>query len=114
MKEIQIEPGLKVLVSGNKYQVLKRLSITSVIVKDEFDNEKIVSIKDITPLKNQKPDRIYDALSAKNQKIAEERFDIIKPIIDAEIKDGSLIKEIAKKSNRHPATIYRWLNGNSA
>ncbi|MFN7703167.1 MAG: Mu transposase C-terminal domain-containing protein [Chryseotalea sp.] len=110
MKEIQIEPGLKVLVSGNKYQVLKRLSITSVIVKDEFDNEKIVSIKDITPLKNQKPDRIYDALSAKNQKIAEERFDIIKPIIDAEIKDGSLIKEIAKKSNRHPATIYRWLN----
>ena len=48
MKVTEIVPGLNVSVSGKRYQVVKRLDITTLIVKDEFDNEKIVSIQDIS------------------------------------------------------------------
>ena len=110
MKVTEIVPGLNVSVSGNRYQVVKRLDITTLIVKDEFDNERIVSIQDISISKLDKPRKIYEGLSKEDREIAESRFDIIKPIIDSPYKDGVLVRELAKKHNLNPTTLYRWIN----
>jgi putative transposase len=41
--------------------------------------------------------------------IAEARYEAIKPLLQGDLIDKTLLNDLAEKAGRHPATIYRWL-----
>ena len=60
--------------------------------------------------------KYLDSISDKDWKIAQERYSIIKPILDTEINSTLevnktiLVKQLSEKHNVGYVTIYRWLN----
>jgi putative transposase len=115
-KSIQIEVGLKVEHQSEAYEVTRVLdAITVLAVNEKTKRLQKLPIALLTLFEEQEApkvveERVWDALSEKEQQIAEERYDAIEPLLGEFSGDGNKAKEIAAKQKVHISTIYKWIN----
>lgn len=114
MKTIQIKPGIEVLYKGERYYVTRLLDLNNVMAEDAKGGLARLEIKDIEPLLDQKISESVKsslellAVTDDQWLVAQERFALIKPILENP-GDGKLLNDIAKKSNLNRTTLYRWV-----
>ncbi len=103
---------------GKNASVQKFIDYKNVIIKYSGTGElHIVPIGDLEFSEKSIVNKRYvDSISDEDWKIAQDRYSIIKPLIDAEINSALevnksiLVKELSAQHNVGYVTIYRWLN----
>lgn len=101
------------ILYDNKECVIIRLIDISRITIEELDSAILhtVNIKEVTPIINAakvKKDRNLLEFSDNDWEKAQERFKIIKPVIENR-RNLKLIQEAAEIANVNKSTIYRWI-----
>ncbi|MCT4664987.1 MAG: DDE-type integrase/transposase/recombinase [Flavobacteriales bacterium] len=107
---IYIEPGYKVLYNNKKAIITRIIDIEKVMIEEvESGTIQTVPINDLsTHTKSKKTPFQRDALTEKEWNTAQERYQIIKPIIE-DRSNTNLIEEITQKHKVSQSTIYRWI-----
>lgn len=103
--------------NDKKAKIKKFIDFKKVIIQFVLDDElEIVELSKLNFDENFEVDQKYiDTISDNDWKIANDRYSIIKPILDVErntnleINKTEFIKEICLKKNIGYTTIYRWL-----
>lgn len=110
MDVIRFVKGEKVAFE-NKEAIITRMNTIDTVTIEEISTgtNHLVHVSSISPIpnKNEKLDDVI-VLSDKKWELAQQRFDLIKPIIDNP-GNVDLVREISKKSNKSVATLYRWV-----
>jgi putative transposase len=118
MNTIQVKPGAEVMYKGERYLITRYLDLHSVMAQDSNGGLATLEIKHITPLSSEHGEglggSVKEALeimsiTPEQWRIAQERYSIIKPILD-DMGNGEIVNAAAKKSGRNRATIYRWVD----
>lgn len=107
--------GSKITSNGNTYTITKVINLQFLLATNDKTGElEKLHLNEVEPFKAQppalpKPD--LTAISEKNWKLAEERFEIIKPLLqlgyqrtNQHVLDHSVLHDVS------PATLYRWIN----
>lgn len=103
------------ILYDNKECLIMRLVDVSRITIEEMDSGILhtVNIKDISPIHDSrhtvKKDRDLLEFSEKQWEKAQERFRIIKPVIENR-RDLQLVKKAAETARVNKSTIYRWIS----
>ena len=113
MNEILLDPGSPIEVSGVKYEVVSLLPSGQVRAKNLLDGEiKTFPLSQIEF--SGKESKIvatpFDALSEKQKKVSEERYNILKQVL--EIPHGerkATAKVLAKQHSISVRTLYYWI-----
>lgn len=110
---IRFEINSKIFYKDLEYVVKGYPSFDEVLIKRDVSpfNEKIVKVKDlINEPKNIKEDiKTLVDLEQKDFEKANERYEIIKSLLDKKDKTAADVLKVAKKHKKGIATIYRWL-----
>ena len=111
---IKFEIDSKIFYKDLEYIIKGYPSFNEVLLKRDTSpfNEKIVKVHElIVEPKNIKENKktLVD-LSEKDFDKANERFEIIKSLIDKKDRSANDVLKVAKKYKKGIATIYRWLN----
>ena len=114
MKTIKIEIGEFVIYSDRKLIISRVLDMDSVMCED-IDSGDLIRLKiaDLRPSDFNESDkdltRDLISLSDEDMKKAQQRFSIIKPILE---NRGSteIVMAVATKEKVHYTTLYRWVN----
>ncbi|MDY0181327.1 DDE-type integrase/transposase/recombinase [Aliarcobacter skirrowii] len=111
---IKFEIDSKIFYKDLEYIIKGYPSFNEVLLKRDTSpfNEKIVKVHElIVEPKNIKENKktLVD-LSEKDFEKANERFEIIKSLIDKKDRSANDVLKVAKKYKKGIATIYRWLN----
>jgi len=115
MKIININPGNEVMYKGERYLITRLIDLSSVMAENSKGGIAKLEIKDIQPLLNDnstesvKSSLDLMAMSDEKWELAQERYEIIKPILE-DMGNGELVNEAAKKIKKNRATIYRWID----
>ncbi|MBS1682151.1 MAG: DDE-type integrase/transposase/recombinase [Bacteroidetes bacterium] len=115
MNTIQIKPGVEVMCKGERYLITRYIDLHTVMAEDANGGIARLEIKDIMPLELHSEtehaikERL-DLMSITEDQwvLAQERFAVIKPILD-DLGNGKLVAKAAKKTGKNKATIYRWV-----
>lgn len=116
MNRFDIRIGVNVTYKDSIYEV-KRIIDMNWLIGEEEGTGKIerMRINDIVPTEiikdedlNSFKDVPVETLSDKQWAVANQRYSIIKPLLDSE-KSSSLIEEVSKSAGKSVATIYRWI-----
>jgi putative transposase len=119
MNKIEFTKGTKVIYMGQEFVISRGLDFKYVLatnVKTGLPEKLLIEklapfIESIPDKGNSDPEmRVWEALTKKEQEIAEKRFDIITPLLNEHRGNGSMVKEIAAKEKVHVATIYNWIS----
>ena len=111
---IKFDIDSKIFYKDLEYIIKGYPSFNEVLLKRDTSpfNEKIVKVHElIVEPKNIKENKktLVD-LSEKDFEKANERFEIIKSLIDKKYRSANDVLKVAKKYKKGIATIYRWLN----
>ena len=111
---IKFEIDSKIFYKDWKYIIKSYPSFNKILLKRDTTqfNEKIFKVHElIVEPKNIKENKktLVD-LSEKDFDKANERFEIIKSLIDKKDRSANDVLKVAKKYKKGIATIYRWLN----
>ncbi|MGJ0376916.1 transposase [Aliarcobacter cryaerophilus] len=110
---IKFEINSKIFYKDVKYVVKGYPSFDEVLIKRDVSPfyEKIVKVKDlINEPKNIREDiKTLVDLEQKDFDKANERYEIIKSLLDKKDKTATDVLKVAKKHKKGIATIYRWL-----
>ena len=110
---IKFEINSKIFYKDLEYVVKSYPSFDEVLIKRDVTPfyEKIVKVKDlINEPKNIKEDiKTLVDLEQKDFEKANERYEIIKSLLDKKDKTAADVLKVAKKHKKGIATIYRWL-----
>jgi putative transposase len=110
---IKFEINSKIFYKDLEYVVKGYPSFDEVLIKRDLTPfyEKIVKVKDlISEPKNIKEDiKTLVDLEQKDFEKANERYEIIKSLLDKKDKTAADVLKVAKKHKKGMATIYRWL-----
>ena len=111
---IRFEINSKIFYKDLEYAVKGYPAFDEVLIKRDLTPfyEKIVKVKDlINEPKNIKEDiKTLVDLEQKDFDKANERYEIIKSLLDKKDKTAADVLKVAKKHKKGIATIYRWLN----
>lgn len=113
MKRISLKQKSHVYYKGQQFEVVNPVSLSQVLIRNCENNEVLVvettellaTRPDSTPEKSTLPEYIPEA----KMKIARDRFEIVKPLLE-EGRTKEMVAAQSKQFNKHPATLYRWLN----
>ncbi|ABA87387.1 integrase core domain protein [Syntrophotalea carbinolica DSM 2380] len=114
---LELVPGQSVLFSGKTYRITHLLDLHSVLAEDVATGEKKrLSIEGIRPMeapsKGEDEETVAPELSLISDEdwlVAQERFNIIRPLLQNKGRTLDDVKKRAKLAKVHPATIYRWI-----
>ncbi|QPQ53284.1 helix-turn-helix domain-containing protein [Chryseobacterium indologenes] len=112
MSRLNFAPGVKVKYKGNPAIIVKIVDVNLISLQMLTSNIiYTVERKEITPFIKDEEENLQplEILTDSEWKIASFRYDIVKNIVDNNLKTPQ-IKEIAKQNNVHFSTIYRWIN----
>lgn len=114
-----IEPGAIVQSGGKVFRVAHVLDFESAVGIDvENGRSHPLRIADLTPAiwPGSKPHDAYDLaeINDGDWKIATQRYEAIKPLLDLDSATGAEIDARAKEVGASKATLYRWLQRYSA
>ena len=113
-----IVPGTICFRNGNKCTIQKIIDFKQVIIHEHTSGDlDLIRIADLEFSEKSEIDEKYiDSISDEDWKIANQRYSIIKPIIEREINFNIetnktvLIKKIGEEHGVAYTTLYRWLN----
>ncbi|WP_457562772.1 helix-turn-helix domain-containing protein, partial [Caminibacter pacificus] len=110
---INVKLGNIINLEGKEYLIEKILYNGSQLMLKSPNNEiKIIPISELNKEHENKIQPTFSSLdNIKDEllKEAQKRFEIIKPLLDDEIRTKKAVEQRAKETNTHPATIYRWI-----
>ncbi len=110
---INVKPGNIINLEGKEYLIEKILDNGSQLMLKSPDNEiKIIPISELNKENENKIQPTFSSLDNIKDKLlkeAQKRFEIIKPLLNDEVRTKKAVEERAKETNTHPATIYRWI-----
>ena len=112
MSILSLKPNSMVYHGHVKSKILKAIDLDKVLLQNiEDGTTKVVEIKElrVTTPEIEKPAILYEDLSQDDRKIALERFEIIKPLLEPG-RTRILVKESANKCGRNISTLYRWVD----
>ncbi|KIX19898.1 hypothetical protein SY27_15310 [Flavobacterium sp. 316] len=102
--------GEKVIYE-NKEVIITRMNTLDTVSIEEISTgiSHLVHVSNLKPIFNKK-EKLDDinVLSEKKWELAQQRFELIKPIIDNP-GNVDLVREISKQSKKSVATLYRWV-----
>lgn len=102
--------GEKVIYE-NKEVIITRMNTLDTVSIEEISTgiSHLVHVSNLKPIFNKK-EKLDDinVLSEKKWELAQQRFELIKPIIDNP-GNVDLVREISKESKKSVATLYRWV-----
>jgi putative transposase len=108
---IDLKVGNKISYKGKEYIIDYILPPDNIVIKDSKDNLKTIKayeIDDNTSISNTPKDILQ--INEKLYKIAQKRYEIIKPVLNGEIITKKEKEELAKKHNINITTLYDWIN----
>ena len=114
-QSVDIQKDSLVQAGENVYRLSHILDFESVIGTNvETGRATPLKISDITPVfDSTTPARIYqdlDEIHDEDWRIAQQRYDVIKPLINIQNVGRELVAERAKEAKVAISTIYRWLD----
>lgn len=99
------------VIYDNKEVIITRMNTLDTVTIEEISSgtSHQVHVSSLKPIFNKK-EKLDDinTLSEKKWELAQQRFEIIKPILDNS-GNAELVKEISKESKKSVATLYRWV-----
>ncbi|KLE02192.1 Mu transposase C-terminal domain-containing protein [Aliarcobacter butzleri] len=111
---INFEIDSKIFYKDLQYIIKGYPSFDEILLKRDVApfNEKIVKVHEliIEPKNIKESEKTLVDLSEKDFDKANERYEIIKSLVDKKDRTASDVLKIAKKYKKGIATIYRWLN----
>lgn len=116
MDTLKIEIGTPVRYKNKDYKITHLLGLTRVLLRcvtsGEFvraDISQLIHISDEAKKKNNQPIDV-STYTEKEWKVAEKRYEIIKPLLDGSIeRTKETVQVQAKRNGVSLASIYRWL-----
>lgn len=111
---IKLVPGFNVSYQGGAYRIKRVIDLKSVLLESILNNQLVrVPINELQPfIEEDQSVKVVDKelvhISEIAWKQANDRFNIIKPIIEQSLR-GKDLCDIADKHNIHYSTIYRWM-----
>lgn len=111
---IDIAPGAEVMVDGKPGVVLEVRELDAVLVREAASGRvRQVAVKQIapsqTPAGEQSGGLTLEGVPDADWKIAEERLDIIRPLLNKKGRTRADVASRAAEFERHPNTVYGWL-----
>lgn len=110
MDIVHLLKGEKVIYD-NKEVIITKMNTLDTVTIEELSTgiTHLVHVSSLKPIFKKK-DKLDDinTLSEKKWELAQERFDIIKPILENP-GNADLVKEISNENNKSIATLYRWV-----
>jgi putative transposase len=113
---VNISPGALVTAQGRDFQVKQALHLDSVLARDvETGKVEVLSIKDLSAInESSEPAPVNghrDLVEIDKEKweLAQERFAVIRPYLEADQPTRELASELAEKADIHVTTFYAWL-----
>ena len=109
----RISVGESVFVGGSEGMITHVVSADRVIVRNRrtgaVEEVPIGNIQ-LAPTAGSEEQRKLDLSLIRNQDwtVAQMRYEAIQPLLEAPQMDAHLLKEVAERTGRHQATIYRW------
>ena len=111
---IKFEIDSKIFYKDLEYIIKGYPSFDEILLKRDISpfNEKIVKVHEliVEPRNIKENKKTLVDLSEKDFDKANERFEIIKSLIDKKDRSANDVLKVAKKYKKGIATIYRWLN----
>lgn len=106
--------GEPVLVGGSEAVITRVVSADQVIVRVLTTGAvQPVAIRDLRPTPTAGPEprcqTDLSLISDEDWAAAQMRYEAITPLLEAPRMDARVVKEVAARTGRHDATIYRWL-----
>lgn len=114
MSPLKLQKGIKFLYKGNVYLFLKEIDLSTIFAKNlQTEETEKIPISEIEFIEeheenSHKPNIDSELIPDKHWEIAKQRLEIIKPLIKPDRKKKEVL-EVAKKHNKNPATLYRWI-----
>ncbi|MDZ7791863.1 MAG: helix-turn-helix domain-containing protein [Xanthomonadales bacterium] len=113
---VNISPGALVTAQGRDFQVKQALHLDSVLARDvETGKVEVLSVKDLS-VKNESSEpapvnghRDLVEIDREKWELAQERFSVLRPYLEAERPTKELASELAEKADIHVTTFYAWL-----
>lgn len=111
---LPLKPGTEVLYNGRKCHITHLLDLGSVLVADaETGLSQRIKISDIAPIPPSVPLSTRDDLNLiqdEDWKIAQERYEIIRPLLDSRGRRREDVENRARAHGLHANTLYKWLS----
>lgn len=118
MPKISLAIGTTVLYNNEPYEVLRHVDTKHLLARNLSTNtQELLLISDISPKdpligENVRTEPVHmrpSDVSDENWDIAKERLAIIAPLLHKE-RVAADVQNRAKEFNKHPSTLYRWIN----
>lgn len=115
-RRLSLQPGAWALVAGRRCCIHQVVDLETVLVTDaetgEMRRAKVRDLKPVEPipeiLSEAEADDLADIADADWQRACE-RFEMIRPLLEAPDCTRVLVHAQAEAVGRHPATLYRWI-----
>jgi putative transposase len=108
-----IRPGASVLIGAEVFEVVDFMNMKTVLVVDAAGKQSKQLIRDIKPLPGREPKQTKDLASIDKEtwNSALRTYQFVKALMDMPDEDRTLdeVQKIAKLVERHPSTVYRWI-----
>lgn len=110
---LSYSPGSEAQLNGQACTVMRPVDITRVLVR--FRDSGETTVTEVSNLQAHKSEtgsktKVLDSIPEADLKIAQERFDAIKPLLDLVDKKGNILAKRAKEVGTGKRTLERWIN----
>ncbi|MGH8110149.1 MAG: Mu transposase C-terminal domain-containing protein [Arenimonas sp.] len=115
----KVEPGHFVAYQGEKYKVTHMLSVESVLATNVVTgNPERLRLESIVPWKEelssdsneaQEVETHFSEVSEDDWKVAQDRFQAIKPLLEDPIRTREAVEKIGTKVGVNATTLYKWM-----
>lgn len=110
---LSLQPGTEVVVAGKKAVITHLLDFESVLVTDaETGKPQRVRIADLQPATQPAaptPNQDLQVIADEDWRRAQERFEIIRPLLDPRGRTRSEVASRAAQYGMHANTLYKWI-----
>lgn len=109
----RIVPSVQVIYDGRQHTVLEVIDLDQVLIADPNTKKSIkVRVSELSPLppieQTTRPD--LASIHDKDWKGAQEKFDVIKPLLNRTDRTKDLVRARASEFGLNPATLYKWIS----
>ena len=109
---LSLQPGTEVIFHGRRGYITHLLDFESVLVSDVHTGRpERVRVVDLQPTsaatstQQQDPQVVDD----EDWRIAQERFEVIRPLLDPRGRKRSDVEARAAETGKHANTLYKWI-----
>ncbi len=111
LPEFNYSPGTRVIHGGREWIIRSQFSSDQLLLEStDGTDEVVVRSHDVSPREDLRKQKPIDSINPDDLEKARYMHQIVRPVLEGPCEDrGRLVKEAAKRANRTPQTIYRWI-----